>query len=478
MVDALKLSAFFPECPTQVRTAVNRKVETPSARFVPSRMAPKTSSVIDHVLFALKHEGIDLQILAQALAFVDEKDLRFQIKAHPSSALVRKLGFLWEAFAGRELDGIKVSGNVVDLFDPTLYFTGPKRVNTKWRVNFNGIGDFTYCPTVRRTQALSQERLSGIFERARNFLEDMPPTLVERAVEWAYLSESKSSFAIERESPSGRKAERMVGLLKRLDSIGELNEEALSDIQNQLISNPFEQAFSYRTEQNWLANAGRGNVHNVTYVPPPPDMLDELMTGFLRMLAASGQALHPVVAAAVASFGFVYLHPFMDGNGRISRCLVQKVFVDAGILPKGAILPVSAAIEANEKAYLEALTRFSKPCRARWDVYFGGDYDFEFKGSPSIYRFWDATAQAEFMASMCEEALDVCWVQEVKWLGEFDRIRKEVEQQFDVRSSTLSLLISVGLEEGRLSKNIRAKFADKVEPELFDFIEARLPSEV
>lgn len=82
------------------------------------------------------------------------------------------------------------------------------------------------------------------------------------------------------------------------------------------------------------------------------------------------------------------------------------------------------------------------------------------------------------MASMCEEALDVCWVQEVKWLGEFDRIRKEVEQQFDVRSSTLSLLISVGLEEGRLSKNIRAKFADKVEPELFDFIEARLPSEV
>lgn len=123
-------------------------------------------------------------------------------------------------------------------------------------------------------------------------------------------------------------------------------------------------------------------------------------------------------------------------------------------------------------------TRFSKPCRARWNVYFGGDYDFEFKGSPSIYRFWDATAQAEFMASMCEEALDVCWVQEVKWLGEFDRIRKEVEQQFDVRSSTLSLLISVGLEEGRLSKNIRAKFADKVEPELFDFIEARLPSEV
>lgn len=68
------------------------------------------------------------------------------------------------------------------------------------------------------------------------------------------------------------------------------------------------------------------------------------------------------------------------------------------------------------------------------------------------------------------------WRPCVKWLGEFDRIRKEVEQQFDVRSSTLSLLISVGLEAERLSKNIRAKFADKVEPELFDFIEARLPS--
>ena len=475
LVSTLKISAFFPTYPTKVSDAVNRKIETPSARLVPTRMAPKTASVIEHILFALKHEGIDLQILAEAVHFIEEKELQRQVSAHPAAAMVRKLGFLWEAFTGRTLGDIKTSGNVVDLFDPDMYFTGERRVNARWRVNFNGIGDLSYCPTVRRTEKLSAERLGGIFERSRKFLNDMPKTLVERAVEWAYLSETKSSFAIEKETPSGSKADRMVALLKRLDSFGELTEETLCDIQNQLISNPFEQAVAYRTEQNWLANAGRGSVRSVTYVPPSPDLIDDLMKGFLRTVHSSVMTVDPIVAAAVASFGFVYLRPFMDGNGRISRCLVHKVFIDAGVLPKGSILPVSAAMQENEEAYLDALTRFSKPCRERWDVCYGGEFDFEFKGTSSLYRFWDATAQAEFMSEMCEKALDGFLVQEVSWLREYDRIRKDVDKIFDVRDSILSLLISVALENRRLSKNIRAKFADKVDPRLFDFIESRLP---
>lgn len=475
LVSTLKLSAFFPEYPTQVSDAVNRKIETPSGRLVPPRMAPKTASVVEHLLFALKHEGIDLQILAEAVHYADEKELQRQISAHPAAAMVRKLGFLWEALTGRTLGDIKTSGNVVDLFDSDLYFTGERRVNTKWRVNFNGIGDLTYCPTVRRTKALSAERLSGIFERSRKFLNGISPALAERAVEWAYLSETKSSFAIEKETPSGSKADRMVALLKRLNSFGEITEETLCEIQNQLISNPFEQAFSYRTEQNWLSNAGRGYVRSVTYVPPSPDLIDELMQGFLRTMHSSVKTVDPIVAAAVVSFGFVYLHPFMDGNGRISRCLVHKVFADAGVLSKGSILPVSAAMQQNEEAYLDALTRFSKPCRERWNVSYVGEYDFEFTGKASIYRFWDATAQAEFMTDMCEKALDEFLVQEVGWLREYDRIRKDVDKEFDVRDNILSLLISVALENRRLSKNIRAKFADKVDPRLFDFIESRLP---
>ena len=31
--------------------------------------------------------------------------------------------------------------------------------------------------------------------------------------------------------------------------------------------------------------------------------------------------MDPIVAAAVLAFGFVYVHPFEDGNGRIHRYL-------------------------------------------------------------------------------------------------------------------------------------------------------------
>jgi Fic family protein len=49
----------------------------------------------------------------------------------------------------------------------------------------------------------------------------------------------------------------------------------------------------------------------------------------------------PVVAAAMLAFGFVYVHPFEDGNGRIHRYLI---LAKRGFNPPGMVFPVSATI--------------------------------------------------------------------------------------------------------------------------------------
>ena len=58
----------------------------------------------------------------------------------------------------------------------------------------------------------------------------------------------------------------------------------------------------------------------------------------------------PVVAAAVSSFAFVFIHPFEDGNGRIHRFLIHHVLSRRGYSPPGVIFPVSAAILRDRRS--------------------------------------------------------------------------------------------------------------------------------
>ena len=75
----------------------------------------------------------------------------------------------------------------------------------------------------------------------------------------------------------------------------------------------------------------------------------------------------PVIYAATIAFGFVFIHPFMDGNGRIHRYLIHEVLANAGFTPRGIVLPVSAVILANLDKYTAVLESFSRPLRQRTD---------------------------------------------------------------------------------------------------------------
>ena len=66
----------------------------------------------------------------------------------------------------------------------------------------------------------------------------------------------------------------------------------------------------------------------------------------------------PIVAASVASFGLVFIHPFMDGNGRLSRFVFHQALCNSGRLAKGFLLPVSVAMKRHEADYLAALPTF------------------------------------------------------------------------------------------------------------------------
>lgn len=100
-------------------------------------------------------------------------------------------------------------------------------------------------------------------------------------------------------------------------------------------------------------NAGRYRTVNVriagaSHLPPDQLVVPELMEQFITWYRNEAMALHPVERAARVHSDFVKIHPFVDGNGRTSRLLMNLELMKAGY--PASVLPVESRL-----AYYEAL---------------------------------------------------------------------------------------------------------------------------
>ncbi len=463
----LGLSAFPCARPARIGS-VTKVVQRPDGLDVPASVAPATQAVLEHILFALKHESVNLQVLAQSLPQIAPADISAAFCNSPASKYIRIAAYLWEQFTGHELADLpNAVGQYVDLFDAKKYLTGQPRRNTRWRVNFNGLGNIRYCPSIERTSAITALLEKDILSRAQEFINGLDHELLDRTMSWSYLSETESSFAIEREKPSSSKAEAFAQLLQQARDKTPITEAYLVKLQNLAVTNPLDQAVQFRHRQNWLRGPGSG-VLGITYVPPAPDWVPELMQSIMDWVNDPPPGQSALVIGALASFAFVFVHPFMDGNGRLSRFLFHKAVCQSKVLQQGLVLPISMAMKRNEGEYLQALKSFSAPARRLWNVLMIDDehFEFTFKGDASIYRYWDATACVEFGLRMAEQSLEIDLRQETNYLQQYDAVARQVNERIDLNSNALSLLVRLCLQnEGRLSSGKRKSFLAKGYPE-------------
>ena len=462
------------------RTApVTRVTPEPDGLLVPIGVAPKSESPLDHVLFALKYEGVNLPILLGAMPHISADSLQDALCGKPNSAYLRITAYLWEHATGHRLTDVpEITAPTVPLFDPERYITScVSQKDSRWRIAFNGLGGLDYCVTVRRTEAIQHLLEEDILGQVRSFFENTDQRIVDRAVAWAYLSETEGSFAIERESVPYDKAQAFADLLQKAFDPDVCDETYLTGLQNAVITNPFDRAAGYRGTQNWLQNGLRGAA-SVSYIPPSPELLDEMMPHITRMADTLHTKVDPLVAASVVSFAFVYAHPFMDGNGRLSRFLFHRTLAQSGQMESPTVgrilLPVSVAMKRYEQRYLQSLQSFSVPARNLWDVHWIDEDRFEFtmRGDGTAYRYWDATDQVRFGLEMAKSALQEDLRSEVDALRCYDAVYAQVDAHHDVRNKDLSVLIRSCMENaGSVSKNRRKQYAAMVPEKAFDAIE-------
>jgi Fic family protein len=114
---------------------------------------------------------------------------------------------------------------------------------------------------------------------------------------------------------------------------------------------PEEMVGAFRTAQSWI---GGTSPRNATFVPPPPERVEDLMVDLVGFINA--EWVDPVTQAAVAHAQFETIHPYGDGNGRIGRILIGWILAHrTGVTVPP---PVSVFIARDPGGYLAGLTRF------------------------------------------------------------------------------------------------------------------------
>lgn len=426
---------------------------------------------LDHVEFVFKYENLSLDLLEQVFRKIKPDEVDHYVAASPTSKYRRRIGFLYEFLTPNTLK-TEVSGNYVPILDPKKYFTGKSRRDTRWRVIDNLLGSSGACPLIRRTPAIDEKLKRDWAREIRQLTRNTDPRLWSRAVNYLYLKETKASFEIEREEVTPARGERFVAVLARSGTINPeslLAEDRLTALQN-VIVDPRYAAKGFRDDQNYVGQTLPGYQEKVHYVCPPPTLVPTLISG-LRSFRVRSEALPAPVRAAVVSFGFVYVHPFSDGNGRLHRLLLHESLALDGYTDKGIVLPFSAAMLRDAPGYDRVLETVSKGVNARVRYHLKRDGTLILENSreaEGVWRYPDLTPHVEYVIDLIETTVTRDLPAELQTLAQIDRAVVAIKEIIDLPETKLNLLLSLLVgNRGLLSKRKRASaFAELTDAEV------------
>jgi hypothetical protein len=168
----------------------------------------------------------------------------------------------------------------------------------------------------------------------------------------------------------------------------------------------------------------------------------------------------PLMHAATISFGLLYIHPFDDGNGRTHRYLLHDVFKQRDTRHE-FIIPISATILKNEKAYDGILNTISSPLLLLLDYEIDSDNENRVvihNDRHYLYRYPDFTAHVEYIYAMMDTSIKLELLSEVAYLTTFDTIKKVLNQNADVPANHANTIINIIINNSRKASNNKREY--------------------
>ena len=458
LIDAYGLSVPLP----LTLSAIGKRhkiINQDGWRILTPRHEPQ-ASLEGHLTFALKHEGLDLAVLKRLFLAVEPAEIEHLVRATPTGTYARRVWFLYEWLTGRTLDLPALGkGTYTPAVDPKLQWAIEGTNSPRHRVRNNLPGTPEFCPLVFRTEKLEEFVSANLTERARAVVADVPRDLLARTAAFLLLKDSKSSYVIEGEDPPQDRIQRWGR------AIGEagrqpLDLDELLRLQRIVIGDARFVRLGLRDEGGFVGEHDRDTGAPLPdHISARSEDLPSLANGMIAFDRTIAEGIDAVVAAAALAFGFVYVHPFTDGNGRIHRYLIHHVLARRGFNPAGVVFPVSSAILDRIEEYRRVLESYSSRILPvvsweptdRGNVRVTGD-------TADFYRFFDATPHAEFLYACVQQTIEEDLPNEASFLRRYDEFRAAIGALIDMPDQTIDLLFRMLRQNnGRMSRRARER---------------------
>lgn len=148
-------------------------------------------------------------------------------------------------------------------------------------------------------------------------------------------------------------ANNIRGLQRIMDDPDVFTSEGILEVHNIIMAGEWF-AGQFREQPVWISGPYGGDISDAEYVPPPSEMVPELIGDLCRFYQRGDIELP--LKAAIGHAQFESIHPFADGNGRTGRALTQALLVQSGYPP----LPVSAGLYAARQSYYACFAPYAK----------------------------------------------------------------------------------------------------------------------
>ena len=417
-------------------------------------------SFYDHLTFALRHEDFDPFVLKRILMALPKAEVEACVTSAPTGQTARRIWFLYELLTGNALD-IPDAPNVaaIDLLDQSLYFTGKPKVSKRHRVRNNLLGTDGFIPVIRRTAALDAHTQSGLSEKALATVGRTGPQVVARAASCLLLADRRASFEIEGERPPTSRLQRWGRAVLQADK-RPLSLEEINRLHSILIE--YDRLIKQGLRPDGVFLGERDHEYNPLpeFIGARPEDLKSLILGLIasnvRMME---DGVDPVLQAACTAFGFVYIHPLQDGNGRLHRYLIHHVLAERRFTPPSLVFPISSVMLDRIDEYRSRLQSHSAPLMEfiKWRP--TPDRNVEVLNDTSdLYRYFDCTEEAEFLYDCVKRAIERDLPLEIDYLRRRDEARQYIMESVEMPDRVADdLLLLIRQNGGTLPKNRRER---------------------
>jgi len=357
-------------------------------------------TLFKQLVFALKYEGVNLLVLKKLFDVLEPEKIKELVQIEPLSQYARRIWFIYEWMFKTQLDIPDLDrGNFVPLIDEEIQFAVDGKRSSRHRILNNIPGTPVFCPLIYKTSKLDKFISSESQEQRITYINSIHKDVMQRAASFLLLKDSKASFTIEGENPGPNRAMRWGKAIGEAGKNTLTNKELLR-LQQIIIESKRFTKMGFRMEGGYVGDRDR------TTSDPIPDHisakwrdLEVLMEGLIEtyQLLEKGK-FDPVLTAAIIAFGFVFIHPFYDGNGRLHRYLIHHILAKMNFIQQGVIFPVSASILDHIDDYRNVLEDYSHPVLELIDWEVTPDHNVNvLNDTLDYYRYFDATKQAEFL---------------------------------------------------------------------------------